>query len=471
MKKMKTAKMSVFRNKRFFTGLTAFLSLTVLLSGCTIFDASLDVLLSPPKLTEAQTAIYNALIRNTGEQIDLVYPRRGDYRSPFVLYDIDGEKTDEAIVFYREKASSLQTEGSLRINLLDQRDGEWISVYDRPLTGIDVEQVDFYNFSGTEGNINIVVSCSVLSQTEKSLCVLEYSEKALVPIYSGNYSFMDAVHLNSDQRPELFLVSYDAALGYNSAFILGNTSKTYEEGNSFGIISSIPLYSDVAGIQRLIRQRIKENDYLIFLDYGKGDNAYGTQILHCFNDNLTYISSESLSRRNNSNVPLLYSADIDGDGRIEIPVTVPVAGYESLTIPEQMFFVEWYYSDEENNFNVNKKFLTYVSLGGEYVFYMPVRWQGFVTIEKNGNIINFVVYEPGSSDPPVLLSICVSTSLPAANEGWERYGEKDSNVYIKTAAGGDPMALTADELKSCLSLTNVIQAAGSTVSSKGRGRK
>ena len=127
-----------------------------LLSGCTMFDSSLEGLLHPPKLTETQTAVYNALILSTGDQIDLVYPAGGEYRSAFVLYDLDDEKTEEAIVFYREKNLSENGDSGIRMNFLDQKAGVWSSVTDRPVAGTKIESVNFYSFDGT---VSIDVIC------------------------------------------------------------------------------------------------------------------------------------------------------------------------------------------------------------------------------------------------------------------------------------------------------------------------
>ncbi len=165
------------------------------LSGCTVFDGSLESLMYPPKLTETQTAVYNALKLSTGDQIELVYPAGGEYRSAFVLYDLDGEKTDEAIVFYREKNLSENGESGLRMNFLDQEGGIWTSVTDRPVAGTKIEDVSFYNFDGT---VRVGVVCSVLAQSEKSLSLLKYSDGYVEEQFKTTFSFMETDDLDND---------------------------------------------------------------------------------------------------------------------------------------------------------------------------------------------------------------------------------------------------------------------------------
>lgn len=443
------------------------------LSGC-VFDASIEGLLSPPKLTEAQTAIYNALILNTGNQIELVYPRTGQFLSPFVLYDLDGggksSDTEEAIVFYRETSPQNQTESSLRINILDQQGGEWVSVSDRPLSGVDIDSVSFHSFFGDDRPDNILVSCSGLGQTESSMYVLEYTGSELLEHFSGRYSIMDIITPADGSSPKLFWVGRDNT-NFNRAYLGGvrSVSPNPEENAEPVFESCAADFSpNEAIIQRITKQRISDSNSLIFLDYSVGDNTYGSLVYSCSFSNIyiTGLPSESFVRKNNSNVPTLYCMDIDGDGRIDIPVTAPMSGYEALTIPEQYFWVDWYFVDEENNFVITQKFNTYVSLGMEYIFYVPVRWRGFVSARKTDNAVSFFLYD-GISDgvmygESVLLSVCAAAE-PPADEGWELYAErKGGNIYIKSPSPHNPMTLTADELERCLSVLNDAQNSGAS---------
>ncbi len=471
-------------NKGFRFGralLTALLAAVTagMLSGCTLFDVSVEGMLSPPKLTEAQTAIYNALILNTGRQIELVYPKTGDYRSPFVFYDLDGtddEKgDDEAIVFYRENAASQgqnqndlqdRKESSLRMNILDQRDGVWVSVCDRPLSGVDIDSISFCSLFGNGRPTDIMVNCTVLNRTEKRLYVLEYDGDSLFEHYTGSYSFLERVSFSENDTPKLFLVNYDTPLKSNTVSIVGShLPSEYEINNGnankgepvFGVISSVPLASGSASILRVTKQRINDANHIFFLDYSLGENSYGSEVLF-YRDN--YLSpadfgfGEESIRRSNSNVPVLYCTDIDGDGRVEIPITYPMGGYETLTVPEQMLFVDWYNIDEEIGMSLTYRFNTFVSPGGEYVFFVPVRWQGRITAQRTGNTITFTTYGPEAAGREELLSICVSQTFPDNREGWRLY-DKDSGIYVKQPSEEDnPMVLTSDELKSCISVLN-----------------
>ena len=115
---------------------------------------------------------------------------------------------------------------------MDRQEGEWVTVVDCP----------------------IGISCSVLSQTEKSLRLMQYDEGGVLNIFAGYYSFMEVLDLDGDGYEELFYVNYDSLVGYNSAKIWG-LSSLYPDGESDGNgqalteISSVPLYTDITTVQ------------------------------------------------------------------------------------------------------------------------------------------------------------------------------------------------------------------------------
>ena len=83
------------------------------LTGCT-FGASIDTLMSPPKLSMEQEQIYSALTEATGNSISLKYPKSGKYLSAFIVEDIDGDGGNEALVFYEKNSLAVEENTRLR---------------------------------------------------------------------------------------------------------------------------------------------------------------------------------------------------------------------------------------------------------------------------------------------------------------------------------------------------------------------
>lgn len=110
----------------------AAMMLSLLAGGCSRVQTSIEDLMSPPVLTEEQAQIRDALARVSGDgEIKYRYPQNGEYRSSYIFYDIDADGVEEAMVFYQSASKGETT----WINILDQQNGEWVSVCETPGAG------------------------------------------------------------------------------------------------------------------------------------------------------------------------------------------------------------------------------------------------------------------------------------------------------------------------------------------------
>lgn len=135
-------------------------ALTAALALCGCSGASIENLLTAPKLTQEQSKIYQALINSTGSSVRLKYPRGGEFRSAFVLQNIDDEPGDEALVFY-ESQSVQSGESALRLKVLDQYDGEWQAVYDLACVGSEVDSIVLPSWvKGSARKSSCAIPCS-----------------------------------------------------------------------------------------------------------------------------------------------------------------------------------------------------------------------------------------------------------------------------------------------------------------------
>ena len=186
--------------------LAACTAAVTLLSGCT-FSTSIDGLLSPPKLSVEQEQIYEALRRAAGSNISLKYPKTGDYLSAFIVSDIDGDGEDEALVFY-EKTLLQSEENALRLNVLDQINGSWRSVYDLAAGGAEVEKVMISRL-GSNSRTNIIVGYSMVNRGERVLSVYDYRDGALTETLNSSYSLADVCDLDQNGENELLIALGD----------------------------------------------------------------------------------------------------------------------------------------------------------------------------------------------------------------------------------------------------------------------
>ncbi len=442
--------------KKRFLFMSMCLALCITLCGCAA-GFSVENLLTPPKLDAQQAEIYEALINTGGSGVKLKYPRGGDYRSAFVLKDIDDELGEEALVFYESR--SVQTgESGLRLKILDKSDGEWHAVYDMACVGSEVDSVSFARLGG--GELDIILRCSSFNQTEKTFSVLNYKDGELKERYASSYSCLEVIDLNSDGLDELVSVVTDKVNKISTAMMFTNSENGFEK------LSETQLCGGAADYVGVTKGKLNENITALFLDYSAGSGQYGTDVVYCYGSRLINPDSTGanspnsvISRFTNDYLAEISCRDIDGDGYIEIPSTTPLPGYETLTKPEQLCAVQWY-TVTDDNFTLEH--YSYYSNKYNFALLFPSRWRGVVSAVVNSaaNEIIFISYDVNSglevNEYTELIRIRAvdkdDTEGLAASEGMRRLGESEEAVYCFMETAGykaGNLVLTESELSNC----------------------
>lgn len=427
-----------------------FLPLIIILSACS-FGVTLDEMLSPPKLTDEQSEIYQALVKSKGAGFRLKYPKSGDYRSAFVVYDFDGEPTDEAIVFY--EIEGINSERALWLNFLDQDENhEWESVYDLAVSGTEIERIIFANL-GNDDKTSIIV-CYSVSQSEKSFTLIQYSDKTPERILSDNYTYLEVDDYFNEGR-ELFVIKTDHTVETSTALFYSAADGSLSISRSCGLNPDAYEYTGVT------KGFIDEKTEAIIINYRKNDTSrslYGTDVLVMRSGTLVnpiLKNAENIdlvTRRVNSSTELANPCDIDGDGFIEFCSTTAFPGHSSRAIADRVHATVWM-SLSYNT--LEKKYYSYYNGKNGFVFIMPNRWQNEVTatVSLDGNRVSFYVAEKSVEDATIqLLSIrTIQDGLEAANlEGWNLYAvnpKKKVRYYIRSEYPENILALTEDEMK------------------------
>lgn len=372
--------------------IAALAALSLILCGCSA-GASVENMLIPPRLLAEQNEIYDELKKSVGQNVKLKYPRSGDYRSAFVMYDIDDEEGDEALVFYESK-NAAAGESALRLKFLDKNDGKWEAVYDLACAGSEVESISFARL-GTGGAVDIIIRYTLLNQSEKAFSVIRYADKVPTTLYSSAYSCLEVYDINGDGMDELVTVTSDKTLGTATAMMFTNGENGFEK------LSETSMKGGSADYIRVTKGALNENTQALFFDFSRGGGQSGTDVLYCYGNRLFCPDSVGanpqsgiISRLVNDYMSEIYSYDIDSDGYIEIPSTTPLPGYEVLTLPEQLCAVVWYTVSDDN---FSAKYYSYFSGKYRFALMFPSRWQGVVTAVADfaNNEIAFVSYDAG----------------------------------------------------------------------------
>lgn len=361
------------------------------LCGCSM-SVSVETLLAPPTLSQEQEEIYRELEKSVGRNIKLKYPRSGDYRSAFVVRDIDSEPGEEALVFY-EGSDIRSGESALRLKFLDKRNGKWEAAFDLACPGNEIDSVVFADFgSGSAkdpAGLRIILSFTLLNQTEKAVSVLKYEDGAPEELLASSCSCLEVTDLNQDGQNELIIVTSNKEQKTSAALMYAD-----EDGEKMRLVSSTSLSGGASDYLRVTKGNVNDDTPALFFDYSLGGGQSGTDVLYCYGSGLFSPTNNAggITRRVNNYTSEVYSYDINGDDVVEIPATEPLPGYENHPVGGQLCAVRWY-NVVSDSFVENA--CGYYS--GKYGFSLmfPERWLGNVTavVDHNSNSVSFIVYD------------------------------------------------------------------------------
>ncbi|MBR1864323.1 MAG: hypothetical protein IJ806_09575 [Ruminococcus sp.] len=361
----------------------------LLLTGCTGMTFTVDSLLNAPKLTEEQGEIHQALIAAVGGSITLKYPKKGQNRSAFVIADIDKEPGEEALVFYEYNSGSTSDEG-IRVNLLDKDDdGNWYSVKELAGAGTDVDRVIITPMGG-RNNTNVLVGYQSIANSDCTLEIYNYVDDDFKRVGHDTYSVLETIDINADSYKELVTIERQA--NAESGAITAKASLLDLENGEIVKSDSIDMLSNVSSYASTVTGLLDTEHEAIFIDGVNPEGMLQTEIVYYRYSSLQnpmQLSPQKL-------LPLCtrplnyYSADVDGDGIVEIPSTRPMTGYENAIIDEMVYMTTW--NVYEDFFNLKEKYKGYYSLSNGYFFAFPRRWNEQVTVKRDTGTGELVIY-------------------------------------------------------------------------------
>ncbi len=408
------------------------------LSGCSLNFFSTETLLKPPALSgksgEVQEA-FNKLM--SGKTFLLKTPTKGDYKSSFVLYNIDNDEDEEAIVFYTDSS----TDTTVRIAVLDYINRKWVLVTDIKGSGSGVYDIAFPDLDGDKLP-EIVISWSLFdTKLTKMLTVYKVSQltnksfniETLANEYFNAKAFLD---LNSNDVNDLVIVYLDDAAAVQNSYF---RAFSIQNNNSIVKFCEILLDSTITSVSAIHSDEInlKNDSYSrVFLDCIKSDTSMFTEVISWDVETLK-VKREILEPSKNTlrNVKL-HSRDIDSDGRIEIPVNTKFfTGKKAVSVSVSgtvynFSMVEWKNVADDKTSEIFKSVYNPIH---SYLFDFP--WSEDVTVnfDKIENQTNFCIWNTDSNEvEDILFSIKFIENNDKLMRDFDNY---DEYILFETETG------------------------------------
>lgn len=400
----------------------------------------------------------------SSSDISLISPLSGDYRSAFVLHDIDNDGVDEALVFYK-----LENEPSKEhMNVLDNVNGKWVSVGDFSGTGTSVNFVRFVQMTET-GYPAILVSQSLYENDSSKIlsvyvCTGTEEKLTVKNVCTEVYSIMENIDVDSDGQLDIFLIQQDLTNNNSprstAKVFKMNASGTLDEFGTARLDGGISKYCSIQ------TDKVSASSPLrIYVDAIKGDAQAITEVLYWSTSSKSLVtpmfSLDTQSNMFTARSELLASQDYDRDGIIEIPSQRPLMGSRKYESPKnlyaQMNVTSWIEVRSSRDFQFTETLVnaadSYIldfkpleNIMGEFTVYSYINTRTWVFKEYSAR------YETAGED---LFAIICTTKDSANKNGVkpENYlieNDDGTVIYFEAREKGAKAGITVKSIKPCI---------------------
>ncbi|MDD3692639.1 MAG: VCBS repeat-containing protein [Oscillospiraceae bacterium] len=399
------------------------MQVVLMLTGCSI-GMDVEALLRPPRPAGEQQKIQQALDEyiNSTQQKNapgapggyvLKYPNSGEYRSAFVIKDLDNDGVDEAIVFYRRGI-----EGSkINLNFLRKLETGWQSVCDIEGASTNIERVQFADLD-SDGILEVLTGWNMDNLRDKQLVMYLVSGDRLIERHTDLYTefivgkltnlsndCVMVLHANSAENittAKLLTTGIDSITGQTSLVELGSTRL---DGyiQQFSTVQIAELGNNLRGVYA---DGIKDTDSLVTeLVYWDGKQLCAP-----------FYNKEKNANTTSYRKALLPSMDLDGDGTIEWPIIRNLTGY-SQSDKDKIWFTRWEGFDIATN-QTKEKFSCIINMTDNYSLLIDKSWEGQFTLSYDMQSHTLTLYSLviGSENKPFLMLKAVFGTEPTQTE-------------------------------------------------------
>lgn len=374
------------------------------LTGCNYMNDNIATLVRPPRLSDEQQLIYDALAASVrqGDTISLQSPQTGSYRSAVVTYNIDSEPSLEALAFYESTVQSTLGETGLRVCLLDQIDGQWRAVWDVPGVGKQMDKVLFFRDAQTN-QIYTILGFLSENQGQNTYYIYHYGDGIFSRVDTGSYKMMDVYDITGDGQDDFITIGYKEKKGTQPSLdvesLETNAAINSLQNGKFYRWGETPMSNKAIAYNNVKKDQSSFGQPALILDEQVSKTTYATEILIFDGTSLKNLTvgagNQLFDQTLRTQIPISY--DIDGDGAAEIPHTELFPGYQQDST-NPVYLSTWYkLRDDELVDGIP----AYVNYSQGFGLILPEPWQGRVTAKSllQNDEIEFYVCHTKEDNP------------------------------------------------------------------------
>lgn len=305
------------------------ISILIALGGCSFRLTSFDNLIRPPKLFGKYQSLQDAFEKSVTGQIMLVTPENGTHQSAFITSDIDGDREEEAIVFYTNKHDP----DIVSFSYFKYKEDEWayVATYDGLGDSIDMVEISDVNMDGYS---EIIIGWKLFSsKTNKAFTAYSTDTGILKQVGSYPYSHLEIIDVNGDGVNDVLTLNIDSSVptlpASSAKFYNYNVQKT-----ALVMMGETSLDGNVISYSSVASEFVDDTN-LLYIEADKGQSESVTEIIYWDDENSTLVSPlfdvPTQSTPSTWRNVKIKAFDIDGDSYLEIPTSVLMPGSIALS--------------------------------------------------------------------------------------------------------------------------------------------
>ena len=414
------------------------LCLTVLLlfTGCA---STVEDMYAPPKRSEVYNRLQSAI---DGAMVGMEYaaPVSGENRQIVQMADLDGDGTDEYILFARKSSDT-----PLQILIFRQEEDGTCSLAEGiQSTGSAFEKVEYVDVDGKPG-MEIVVGRQVSDQLQRTLSVYSFSSGEANQLLSAGYYKYLCCDFDADGTRELMVLrtgETDADKGYAVLY-------RYRDGE-MQRSREAELSLQGTSIKRIMVSRLHGGETAVFVASSLEENAILTDVFSLKDGiftNISYSADSGNSVQTLRNY-YVYGDDLNDDGVLELPFLISMKSAEGEDVAEQ-HLIRWYALDIDGR-QINKLYTYHNYVGGWYLE-LGSEWAARVSVVQEGTVYTFHLWDESAASSRVLFTLyCFTGSsrdTQAVENGRFPLHTTESAVYAASLGeAADAMGITEENL-------------------------
>ena len=340
----------------------------LMLTGCYSFN-SMELYALPQRsreYRELQTAVETALGSGSYSA-----PLAGANRQVIQQADLDGDGLDETLVFCK-----MEGERPLKVLILRRTEDSYALAWTLEGDGTAFDSVQYAQIDGQPG-MELLISRRIGEQVQQFLSVYTLTDGAALELMSSGYTAYTVVDLDGNQRSDIFVLraNSDGPRAYAELwrFQDGELRKDAEAS----------LSTRAEDVKRMLTGDVAPGVPAVFVASAYDESNLITDVFALSGNSFTNISQNAESGQSAQTVRnyYVYSTDIDGDGLIELPNTLPLTAQAGDPASENQYRIIWYNLNPDGS--RTEKMSTYHNFGEGWFLYLPEAWCQELFVTKN----------------------------------------------------------------------------------------